>query len=144
MRKEVLYAVIFGVILGGVILYGINLANNSTKISTEQNQPTPSIQNTTPTPTTDAIKIFDLLVPQDHAVITEKSTTVRGIAEPGATVAIISELNDLIVDVSPEGTFSAQIDLSSGVNKIKVVQAGRNETTNSISITVIQTDTIPE
>ena len=29
MRKEVILAVITGIILGGIILYGLNLANNS-------------------------------------------------------------------------------------------------------------------
>jgi hypothetical protein len=143
MHKEVLFAVIFGIILGGIILYGINLANNSVRdISITDSSS--SAQNTTPTPTPTIKKSFDVLLPENHSVITEKTTLLKGIAKPLSTVAVITEANDLILDVSPEGTFSAQINLIAGTNKIKVIQADKNSTTNSISILVIQQDTIPE
>jgi len=144
MRKEVIYAVIFGIILGGIILFGINLANNSVSNPVISEDSTPSAKNTTPTPTVIIKKSLEIIFPQDHSVMTETSTTLRGIAEPNSTVAVITELNDLFVDVSPEGTFSAQIDLASGANTIKVVQAGIDNTTKDISISVIQTNTISE
>ena len=144
MRKEVLFAVIFGIILGGIILFGINLANNSVKsnVPAVQTTPTPISVSNTPTPTIK--KLFEVLTPLDHSVITENTTTVRGVAEIGSSVAIISELNDLIVEVSPEGTFSAQINLDPGANNIKVIQANKDKKTDTISISVIQSTNIPE
>lgn len=143
MRKEVIFAVIFGIILGGIILFGINLANNSVKNGIEA---TPSAQSNQPTatPTPETKSTFDVIVPQDHSVLSETTTTLRGTAEPLSTVAIITELNDLMIDVSSEGTFSAQINLSSGANNIKVVQVGKDKKYLSIKLTVIQSDTIPE
>lgn len=144
MRKEVIYAVIFGIILGGIILFGINLANNSVSNPITQTESTPSAKSITPTPTVIVQKALDIIFPQDHSVMTETSTTIRGIAEPNSNIAIITETNDSMINVSPEGTFSAQIDLSAGANTIKVVQAGADGTTKKVSITVIQTNTIPE
>jgi hypothetical protein len=144
MRKEVLYAVIFGIILGGIILFGINLANNSVNNPVTTEESTPSAKNITPTPTQVTNKTFDLLLPEDHSVIIEDITLLKGIAEPLSTVAVITESSDYLLDVSPEGTFSAQINLIPGANAIKVVQAGIDNTTKSISISVIQQTTLPE
>lgn len=144
MRKEVIFAVIFGVILGGIILFGINLANNSVNNTAALSQSPAVTPNTTPTPEISTAKNFSIILPEDHSVTSETTTTLRGTAEPGSTVAIITELNDLLVDVAADGTFTSSINLSSGVNHIKAVQAGSDKTTKSVSITVIQSDTIPE
>lgn len=144
MRKEVLFAVIFGVILGGIILFGINLANNSVNNSPAATNPTPTVQNVSPTPTPQVSNKFDILIPQDHSVITEDTTTIRGTAKPNSSIAIMTESNDLLIEASQEGTFSAQINLVPGVNKIKVVQADKDHNTQTISLSVIQSDTIPE
>jgi hypothetical protein len=144
MRKEVLFAVIFGIILGAIILYGIQLANNSlSKINT--NNSGTQTGTGSPTPSVSIVKdSLQIISPQDHAVITESTTTLRGTAKPASTVAVITESDDLIIETSPEGTFSAQINLIGGENTITATVLNPDKTTQYISITVIRTDNLPE
>ncbi|KKT71517.1 MAG: hypothetical protein UW68_C0063G0006 [Candidatus Collierbacteria bacterium GW2011_GWB1_44_6] len=141
MRKEVLFAIIFGIILGGVILFGIDLANKSVnKFPQDQTS-----QPESPSPTLTSTKtILEIITPQNHSVTTEKSINLHGKATPNSTIALISESEDLILDTSPEGTFSAQINLIAGENTITITNLLKDNKLETISITVIQTNTLPE
>lgn len=140
MRKEVLYAIIFGIILGAIILFGIKLANNSVSSLTSGNEST-ATDAPTPSP---ARKSFEIISPQNHAVLTDKVITLLGRADPSTSLAIISESDDLLLESSPEGTFSAEINLIAGENTLTVTTLLKDNLTESQTITVIQTNTLPE
>ncbi|EKD52772.1 MAG: hypothetical protein ACD_61C00246G0005 [uncultured bacterium] len=140
MRKEVILAIIFGVILGGVILYGINLANKT--ISGTPSEATTDSQ-ITPTPTVPE-KSLSIITPQNHSVTSDKVVTLMGRATPASNLAIITESDDLIIEASPEGTFSAQINLIGGENTISVTELKKDYSTQVETITVIQTPNLPE
>lgn len=140
MRKEVILAIIFGVILGGVILYGINLANKSISNSPSEADTDSQI---TPTPTV-PVKSLSIISPQNHSVTSDKVVTLMGRATPTSNLAIITESDDLIIETSPEGTFSAQINLIGGENSITVTELKSDNTTISDAITIIQTTNLPE
>ena len=142
MRKEVLLAVIFGVILGGVILYGINLANESaTDLSNEDKTSAATTPVATPTLTQKSLSIVS---PQNPSVTSDKLIPLPGRATPASNIAIISEIDDLIIETSPAGTFSAQINLISGENTVAVTEVKNDNTTITESITIIQTPNLPE
>lgn len=140
MRKEVLYAIIFGIILGAIILFGVKLANNSVSSLTSENE---SITTDAPTPSP-ARKSLEIISPQNHAVLTDKVITLLGRADPNTSLAITSESDDLLLESSPEGTFSAEINLIAGENTLTVTTLLKNNLTESQTITVIQTNTLPE
>lgn len=141
MRKEVLFAVIFGIILGAIILFGIRLANKSvSNLNLNKETATPSSE---PAGTLTK-KSFEIDSPQNHSVLTEKVITLSGRALPNSTLAVISEVDDLLIESSPEGTFSAQLNLVGGENTLTVTTLLKDNLTESQSITVIQTNTLPE
>lgn len=141
MRKEVLFAVIFGIILGGIILFGIYLANNSaTNHPGTKDTPTAEVTSTPPTNK----KTLEIISPQNHSVLTDKTITLSGKASPGTNLAIITESDDLIIESGPEGTFSAQINLIPGENTLTVTNLLKDTTTEIQTITVIQTSSLPE
>jgi hypothetical protein len=142
MRKEVILAVIIGVLLGGVILYGINLANNS---ATSNNSTTKSVAEAEITPTP-AIKTNDItfITPQDHAVVTDDQITLKGTTKANAHVAIITESDDILTTADANGNFSSLINLISGENTISVTSVDANQATTSASITVIKTTALPQ
>lgn len=141
MRKEVLFAVIFGIILGAIILFGIRLANKSvSNLNLNKETATPSSE---PAGTLTK-KSFEIDSPQNHSVLTEKVITLTGRALPNSTLAVISEVDDLLIESSPEGTFSAQLNLVGGENTLTVTTLLKDNLTESQSITVIQTNTLPE
>ena len=76
MRKEVVFAIIIGLVLGLVILYGVQLANNSARQAANTSAtPTPE-ETLTPTPT----PISGLMVasPNDHAVVNIATIKIVG------------------------------------------------------------------
>ncbi|TRZ50826.1 hypothetical protein D4S03_06130 [bacterium] len=143
MRKEVILAVIIGVLLGGVILYGINLANNSSKINSDNKNVGDSTQET-PSPAKKSDNQVSIITPQDNAVVTEAQLTLKGSSKPNSSVAIITESDDIITTADNTGNFSSIINLISGENIITVTAVDENQATASATITVIRTATLPE
>jgi hypothetical protein len=144
MRKEVILAVIIGVLLGGVILYGINLANNSSKLNPDNNETEENNSKATPTPSKKLDNQVTIIIPQDNSVVTESSITLKGSAKANANIAIISESDDLIITADNNGNFSSDVNLISGENTIAVTAVDDKQATSSASITVIRTTTLPE
>jgi len=142
MRKEVILAVIIGIILGGVILYGINLANSTSKPDTED-QNTENDTQVNPTSPSNLQDQISITSPQKNAVVTEEKITLKGSTKPNLNIAIISENDDLLVISDENGGFSSEINLISGENLITVTAVNEKLATVSASITVIRTATLP-
>ena len=141
MRKEVILAVIIGIILGGVILYGINLANNSSSLKSTTDKTTTDTE-VSPTP---AIKTNDItfITPQDHAVVTDTQVNLKGTTKPNANIAIITESDDILTVADANGNFSSPINLIGGENTISVTSVDDKQASTSASISVIYTAALP-
>lgn len=143
MRKEVILAVIIGVLLGGVILYGINLANNSSSTDNEEDELNGNSQ-ISPSPTSGLENQINFISPLNNSVVTDAQITLKGTAKPNSNVAIITENDDILTVVNATGNFSSTINLTNGENIITVTTVDENQATSSSSITVIRTTTLPE
>ena len=78
MRKEIIYAIIAGGLLGVVIAFGIWRANLALKVSkTTQDQATPAPS---------AEFGISLVKPENNQVLTTSTTTLSGATKPGVTV----------------------------------------------------------
>lgn len=143
MRKEVIFAVIIGIILGGVILYGINLANNSASPKDEASQNSNNSESKSPEKNNTTHQIL-ISTPQNNSVTTEESISLKGSAKPGANIAIISENDDILTATDSKSNFSSTISLISGENRITVTAVDDKQATVSASIYVIRTATLPE
>lgn len=143
MRKEVILAVIIGVLLGGVILYGINLANNSSRTDNDESELNGNSQ-ISPFPTPNPENQISFISPLNHSVVTEAQVTLKGSAKPNSNLAIITESDDILTTTNATGNFSSTINLIVGENLITVTIVDENQATPSSSITVIRTLTLPE
>lgn len=143
MRKEVILAVIIGIILGGVILYGINLANTSSKLN-QNNTETKGSPKVTPSPSKKPDSLISILFPPNNSVVTEAKLTLKGTTKPNSNVAIISESDDILTMSDKSGNFSGDINLISGENIITIAIVDDKQATSSATITVIRTTTLPE
>ncbi len=142
MRKEVILAVIIGVLLGGVILYGINIANNSVKENTAEETENSNTKATpTPSKTNNQISIA---IPLDNSVVTESAISLKGTTKANSNIAIISESDDILTTSDESGSFEATINLINGENLITITVVDDKQATSSSSITVIRTTTLPE
>jgi len=145
MRKEVILAVIIGVILGGVILYGINLANtSSSKINQGNTETEKGTSKVTPSSSKKPDNLISILFPPNNSVVTEAQLTLKGTTKPNVNIAIISESDDILTTSDKSGNFSEAINLISGENIITITIVDDKQATSSSTITVIRTTTLPE
>ena len=135
MRKEVVFAIIIGLVLGLVILYGVQLANNSARQAANTSAtPTPE-ETLTPTPT----PISGLMVayPNDHAVVNIATIKIVGKADPGATVAIYSTEDDNLVAADKDGNFESDLKLTGGENIITLTSLKPDQTSESTQLSIV-------
>ena len=128
MRKEVSIAIIIGIILGGVILYGIKIANDSTSnLGGPTPTPTSSIPTTpTPTGTENKNPKINVISHSTGQVLFEKDITVVGKTLPNKNISIIWEDDENIAVTNDLGEFSQKISLNSGENNIQIDVVDQN------------------
>jgi len=143
MRKEIILAMIIGVLLGGVILYGINLANNSSTSNKSDNLQENEFQNNL-SPTPKENNKVSIIFPQNNSVVTEDKITLKGTAKPGSNIAIISENDDIITTTDASGNYNSIINLINGENQVNVTAIDEKLATSSASIIIIRTSSLPE
>lgn len=141
MRKEIIFAVILGIILGGIILYGLHLANDATKdLSQNITAPTPTpnqIQTeTTPSPVPENTII--ITSPKNNSVVNTNKITLSGLAPKNTDLAVISEKSENLVKTEDNGNFNHEITLIGGENEISISAIINNEL-KTTEITVIYT-----
>lgn len=144
MRKEVILAVIIGVLLGGVILYGINLANTSSKANSQDPQTEEKRGKTTPTPSKKTDSQISVTFPLNNSVVTEAQLSLKGSTKPNSNIAIITESDDILTVSDNVGNFASIINLISGENAINITLVDDKLATSSATIYVIRTATLPE
>lgn len=73
-------------------------------------------------PVTRERKEFILLVssPDDNIVTAEKTILIQGTSSPKATIIISTETQDSVLEGSNDGSFSKNVALTGGLNKITV------------------------
>ena len=136
MRKEVIFAIIIGLALGGVILYGLQLANRSAKEAASA-AGTPSAQVAPANPTPAVESRLTLSEPLDHAVVNTATIKIRGKTLPASAIAIESEDDDVLLTVDSSGNFSTDFALTGGENLIKVSVLLPDKKTETIEISVV-------
>lgn len=112
MRKEVLWAIVAGIIFGLALAFGLARINSFLKPKGEASE---SISSPTQGPAEFKITIDK---PENGDVVTKDAITVSGITKPKTVVVISGEKNDDIVSSDDKGFFEKEIDLTAGVNQI--------------------------
>ena len=138
MRKEVVLAIIIGIILGAIILYGIKIADQSVT----DNQATDSAQtknNSTITPVPTPANTVIITSPTDHFVSFTTPITLKGQTKPQTVVAITADSDENIVKSDDQGNFSSSINLIGGQNTITATSIFPDNSTSSASISIIYT-----
>lgn len=123
MRLEKLLLAFFA-ILGGLLVAGAAFYfYQSTKtISPSQVK---TVRINAPTPTSVPV-LLTLDSPQDTSVTNNKTVTVSGKTDPGATVVISTDSNDQVVTPASTGSFSTTVTIDNGENTIHVLAIGPN------------------
>ena len=119
MRKEVILAIVGGVVLGLLVIGGLWWTNKAT---TEENlniTPTPVLEQP-PTLTSAPSLSLEIISPEDESIIEEEKITLEGKTAPESVVVVIYPEGENIVEADEEGNFETEITLVGGANEIKV------------------------
>ncbi|MEK7550341.1 MAG: hypothetical protein AAB535_00945 [Patescibacteria group bacterium] len=114
MRKEVVWAIIAGVLFGLVIAFGVVRVNSTLKPSGQKQE-----ASAVPQSIINEFKIT-LSKPENEDVITQDFVLISGITSPKVQVIISAEDADYIVLTDQKGLFEKEIKLISGLNQIKI------------------------
>jgi hypothetical protein len=82
--------------------------------------------------------------PENEDVVTTDSITVSGITKPKSTVIISAEEDDYITQSNDQGLFSDEVDLTSGVNQIRVTAFDETSTQSTQKVLVVYSSAFEE
>ncbi len=131
MRKEIILAIIVGVIVGLAITFGIytvrqQVFRNQTPTTIEESR---TSTNTTPTPSPNST--LSLQQPEQDLLTDESSVQVVGRALPNSYIVILAETDEYITTADQDGDFSQEVALEFGGNKLTIeaiTSTGEKET----------------
>jgi hypothetical protein len=106
--------VLIGLLVAGALFYFYQ----STK--TVSPSTTTIVKNITPTPTPTAKVYLSLSQPSDEEVVNNKTLSINGKTNPNATVIIITNADQQIIQPSTQGDFSTTITLDNEQNLIEI------------------------
>jgi len=118
MKKEVLVAVVLGVIVGLIITFGIYTANTALQRKSRQINVTPL-----PTPPSENAKQGSIIIySPENDILTDKDTVqLSGLTTPNAVVVIFVNDKSTVTSADPKGNFSSDLSLAGGSNIITIV-----------------------
>jgi hypothetical protein len=139
MKKEVVLAILIGLVLGLFITYGVYQARQNsdeqavTDIQQIENQETPA-------PTGGELDRSGELVvynPENETVQTERVTKIAGKAPANAFVVIYVNDTPLVTQADKTGNFSKEVELTDLSNVISVHSVDEDGETNQVKKTVL-------
>jgi len=119
MRKEIITAIVVGILLGLVVTYGIYVAN-STLIEKARGINPQTTTIPTPTPSPEPLISLTITAPEDNTVTDKPTTTIEGRTSANAVVAITSDEDEAMVEADNTGFFSYDLPLVKGANTIQI------------------------
>lgn len=121
MRKEIILAVIIGIIFGLGVTFGLYFVRqrvlpNETAQKIEESRQQPA----TPTPTPQA-KTLIVQQPDMNLLTKEGMVQVVGKAWPNSYIVILAADQEYVTTADDDGDFSQEIELSLGGNRLTVI-----------------------
>jgi hypothetical protein len=121
VRRELIWVAIIGISFGLIIAFGVWRINTSLdKSKPGPIQPTPFAQNPG-----EELKVT-LNTPENDDVVTVSPVSVSGITKPLAWIVVSGTTGDYILQSDENGIFSQNVDLTPGINQIKITALDSN------------------
>jgi len=135
MKKEVLIAILSGLILGLVITFGIYTANRSIEKQKNAKKAQETPLPASPSPSLSQ-KTLTITSPENYDLINQRELTLEGLAWPEAVIAIITENSEFFTQADNEGDFTYKLNLVKGYNEITIVAADELNNTQTQNLIV--------
>lgn len=141
MRKEILLAIVIGLLVGLVLTYGIYLARTALRHPNNTELQTQSTLTASPEPST--LGTLTIVNPSDELVQTEQDLTIAGTTIANSFVIIFVNNEETITTADSSGNFSIEAELEVGSNIITVIAVDEDgkESTAERTVIVIANET---
>ncbi|MBI4029180.1 MAG: hypothetical protein HY376_02340 [Candidatus Blackburnbacteria bacterium] len=138
MRKEVLFAIFLGSLVGLAIAFGLMRANKAL-VPAKQTEASQSPTQNPSSQTEEKVAAGTLLVvkPQNNAVVSTNKINVEGSSAPNSTVVVATNDSEAILQTGKNGEFTGNVELSGGPNEIKVTSFDMSGNESSTTLTVV-------
>lgn len=132
MKKEVLVAIIVGLILGLIITFGVYTANRSlNQLKANKVAQSDSTTSAPPPLTQDQEKTLEITSHESFDLLEESEITLSGVAWPDAVIALLTENQEYLTTADSDGIFSFNFELIKGYNEIQVIATDDTNETSS-------------
>lgn len=119
MKKEVILAIVIGLVMGLFITYGIYLSQRS-KEQAQTITTTEELEVEEPTPGPEINGKLTIFNPEDEIITDSQTTQVTGKTNPNAFVIVFVNNDPIILQADETGSFSKEVSLDSMANLIKI------------------------
>ncbi len=133
MRKEIIFAIIAGIVFGLIVALGIWRANSAL----EKKPAITESKTTEEKPQKASQRGLTLLHPDQNDVFTTSPITVNGITSPNTWVALSAERTQYTVLSNNVGEFEAEVELEAGLNRILVTSFIEDQKPQELTVQVV-------
>jgi len=134
MRKEILFAIISGIVFGLIIAFGIWRTNIALK---DKKTLSPATSSSTPSPQQNSNIELAIAKPLDFDIIFENPVSLSGLTKSNALVVISTKERDFIVSPQSSGTFEKEFDLDPAINLLVITSVDDSGATFSKNLTLV-------
>ena len=132
MKKEVLIAVVSGIIIGLIVTLGIYTANKALEQQKAKKAATEQGVDLNDGSTALTQKSLTVTSHQPYDLVNEPEIILSGIAWPKAAVALMTESDNFLIEADEEGIFSFTFKLVTGFNELILVAADDTGATHTL------------
>lgn len=144
MKKEVLIAIILGLVVGLIITIGMYRARTAVQTAIPGSTFEP-IQSSEPlasdTPEQASPEALTVLEPKDEMLATESSLRVSGTTFPSTALVVLHNDKEYVTKTDTQGNFSLTVTLDSGSNIFKIRALPQGQDPLEVIRTVVYTST---
>jgi hypothetical protein len=127
MKKEVLFAIILGIIAGSIVMYGVYTARNAMTLSQQKRIEATPTAPASPTSEVVVNKSSMTITSPQNGTLTDKSNmTFSGKSFPGAIVVILNNGKETVTDADNNGNFSVELTLEGGSNYLETTSTSQD------------------
>mgnify|MGYP001236481063 CR=1 FL=1 len=156
MHKELVIAIVIGVMGGLVVFGGIKIANDAKNnlVSPQSDIISPAIVaeaitdggTSNPTPSTDSSSAptgykLTITQPQPYQLIESDRLILKGASNPEDKIIIIADVGSYYLSANDKGNFDQEVKLTSGYNSITVFAVNKDGNNQKLDLTYISSPT---
>jgi hypothetical protein len=134
MRKEVIFAIISGILFGLVIAFGVLRANSAIKTSNEE-----IATEKLPEKNLEIIKDVSVTItkPENHTVVETETVSIEGISSPNSRLLISDTTDDYLLLTNANGFFEQEIELDPSINYISIAVFDEKKDTQQLLLELV-------